>query len=840
LTTSSRAIPLLPAMEKSNGTQGRALLQSAVNAVQDGRWDDLTWLFQSHAPAFQAARLRLEQQALERHAARAASAAAAANIPEPAKPTGIVATAPFASASPVAVQPEDAVAGGVAAPLWEMVDKVVKLADSKPWLSLLVVQVLVIASYAPAFAYQGFIMDDTVAIERNPNVVGEASLTEFLARDFWGLPMHGAGWTNKSFRPLTTLTYHWNYLLHGLQSCGFHVTNVLLHCSASVAVGRAATVVMGLPGFWAALASAFFGVHPVHTENVLYLVGRADVLAAVLGLAALSVYAAIFCRAPTLQLVAGEQLSDQPAPRDPWFQLLGLAPASVLVIASGLCKETGFTLFALMFLMELLDFFAMKGIAARKGNQIPTKVWRRIRLRVCLLFVIIVVSFIARYRQTAGTELNMSPQDNPISFETSRMVRMLSYSYLHGAYIRLLCWPQFLCYDYSLDAIPAVRTAADCRMLLPLAAYMGFLAAVTASFRAPLRYRRAGLLALALLLVPYLPASNILFPVGTVIGERLMYIPSAGFCLAVVVGLHRAYARATRTDSRRYVDAAAGAAVTADGTVGPHRSKKGGRASSREPRRRPEAPATPQRASMVLSLSPRETSRLLTCSVLVCIAMVVLTVRTLLRVRVWESAETLFLYDGHTQPTSSKTQFNLGITHMQRQEWDEAVQALLRCAWADPLSSLPFYRIGQIEILRGRFDAAESFLSAAIDKFGASLMVRDEEVFHDLAVAMFQNGKPDRAEKRLKIALQLNPEFAKGWNNLGCCIASRDLHDASRAVQRAVTLAPENPQYWANLALLARHMRDPSTGAEAWRRAVALWPSMPEPRDCTWEFAPAS
>merc|ERR1712072_214181 len=145
----------------------------------------------------------------------------------------------------------------------------------------------------------------------------------------------------------------------------------------------------------------------------------------------------------------------------------------------------------------------------------------------------------------------------------------------------------------------------------------------------------------------------------------------------------------------------------------------------------------------------------------------------------------------------------------------------------------PFYRIGQIEILRGRFATAEQFLSAAIDKFGASLMVRDEEVFHDLSVAMFQNGKPDQAERRLRIALRINPDFAKGWNNLACCIASHDLQSATRAVRKATSLAPENPQYWANLALLARHTRDASTATAAWQHALALWPSMPEPRDCT-------
>merc|ERR1712054_607025 len=118
-------------------------------------------------------------------------------------------------------------------------------------------------------------------------------------------------------------------------------------------------------------------------------------------------------------------------------------------------------------------------------------------------------------------------------------------------------------------------------------------------------------------------------------------------------------------------------------------------------------------------------------------------------------------------------------------------------------------------------------------------MVRDEEVFHDLAIAMFQNGKAEQAERRLRIALQLNPDFAKGWNNLACCIGARDLAGATRALQRAVMLEPGNPQYWANLALLSRHTGDAAGSNEAWSQALMIYPGMPEPRDCTWEFAPA-
>lgn len=44
-------------------------------------------------------------------------------------------------------------------------------------------------------------------------------------------------------------------------------------------------------------------------------------------------------------------------------------------------------------------------------------------------------------------------------------------------------------------------------------------------------------LAMAMLVVPFLPATNLFFRVGFVIAERNLYLPSAGFIILVVVGL---------------------------------------------------------------------------------------------------------------------------------------------------------------------------------------------------------------------------------------------------------------------------------------------------------------
>lgn len=53
------------------------------------------------------------------------------------------------------------------------------------------------------------------------------------------------------------------------------------------------------------------------------------------------------------------------------------------------------------------------------------------------------------------------------------------------------------------------------------------------------RERQLSLFALSLLIVPFLPASNLLFPVGFVLAERVLYLPSLGVCLLVAVGVDK-------------------------------------------------------------------------------------------------------------------------------------------------------------------------------------------------------------------------------------------------------------------------------------------------------------
>ena len=57
------------------------------------------------------------------------------------------------------------------------------------------------------------------------------------------------------------------------------------------------------------------------------------------------------------------------------------------------------------------------------------------------------------------------------------------------------------------------------------------------------RSDRLAVACLSLLALPFLPASNLFFYVGFVVAERVLYIPSAGFCLLCGCGAAIAISR---------------------------------------------------------------------------------------------------------------------------------------------------------------------------------------------------------------------------------------------------------------------------------------------------------
>ncbi|XP_031568879.1 protein O-mannosyl-transferase TMTC4-like [Actinia tenebrosa] len=130
-----------------------------------------------------------------------------------------------------------------------------------------------------------FVFDDSEAIVGNKDLRPDTPFWKLFLHDFWGGTLTSND-SHKSYRPLTVLTYRWNYwLAGGLHPWGFHFVNVILHAVVSCLSLLVFNEVfsekqtqggkVSKTGFLCAL---LFTIHPIHTESVAGVVGRADLL----------------------------------------------------------------------------------------------------------------------------------------------------------------------------------------------------------------------------------------------------------------------------------------------------------------------------------------------------------------------------------------------------------------------------------------------------------------------------------------------------------------------------------------------------------------------------------
>src|SRR5262249_36228126 len=112
--------------------------------------------------------------------------------------------------------------------------------------------------------------------------------------------------------------------------------------------------------------------------------------------------------------------------------------------------------------------------------------------------------------------------------------------------------------DYSYDQIPVVSRPD----LVTTACLLG-LAALIAAVIALRRRAPAAAFGIAFFLISWLLTSNLLVPIGTIFGERLLYLPSAGVCLAVAVAI----LEGTRALRAPWLGATFGAALVVAGAT---------------------------------------------------------------------------------------------------------------------------------------------------------------------------------------------------------------------------------------------------------------------------------
>ncbi|KAH3739013.1 protein O-mannosyl-transferase TMTC3-like isoform X2 [Dreissena polymorpha] len=581
----------------------------------------------------------------------------------------------------------------------------------------------------------GFVFDDVSAIVDNKDLRPRTPIGNLFLNDFWGTPMHLER-SHKSYRPLCVLTFRFNYLLSELAPMSYHLLNVLLHAVVCVMYMRVCNMFLDeVPSFLAAL---MFAVHPIHTEAVTGVVGRAEALSSIFFLASLMTYASC----------TGYHR------RTNWGPLVWTI---CLVTIAMLCKEQGITVIGVCVVYELFvaqralfkDLWSiLLGIMQGKPA-LPEWLWGSI-IRSAVLVGSTLFLLVARIK-VMGAQLPVFTKfDNPASVSPTP-ARQLTYNYLLPINFWLLLFPSDLCCDWTMGTIAVLTSIADPRNLVTVLFWACLVKVVHTSLVRQGRLNRAIIMSLALMVLPFIPASNLFFPVGFVVAERILYTPSMGFCMLVAAGMD------------------------------------------------------------VLMKNKKLPKALLT--VLLGGLLVSHGLKTYIRNIDWTSEYTLFRSALKVNKQNAKLWNNVGHALEKEEKWEEALGYFQKAASVQPDDIGAHQNVGRTLKTLQRFDEAEQAFLAAKNLFPPVIKGRSYQarvapshlnVFLNLASLYSRdNSRLLEADELLRTATEMRPDYVQGWINRGDIMMKLKRHqDAIFVYETALKYEPDNADVHYNLGVV--------------------------------------
>jgi hypothetical protein len=383
-----------------------------------------------------------------------------------------------------------------------------------------------LAFYAdPTGLYGELTYDDKGTVLWNPVVTTEAPWSDVWKKDFWGKDDLDSPNSHKSWRPITTGSYKLNYYFSGYSTLTYHLVNVALHACASLAtlfVARAMMLHAPRAQQYAVslVAALIFATHPVHAESVSNITGRAEVLSGLFYALGFLLYVRAWTPAAADGDVSLHSVRS-------WLLTLGTL---LCTLCSLLSKEHGITMpivcvawdFVILSQLSLAQFFGYGAADAPPRARLP---WLARTLALAIGTLAIAAW---RISLNGDSKPNLWHDQNPAAFAPERLTRALSFSWIHLLNMWLLVWPTWCCPDWSAKSIALVRSFDDYRAWIVLAWWALLVACVVRLVAARRGYgtgERQIVIGAMWGIISFFMSSNLLFMVGFVIADRVLYIP---------------------------------------------------------------------------------------------------------------------------------------------------------------------------------------------------------------------------------------------------------------------------------------------------------------------------
>lgn len=568
--------------------------------------------------------------------------------------------------------------------------------------------------------HHSYAFDDSVAITDNQfTLKGVQGIPELLTKDFFaGIYGKGLELGGGRYRPLSLITFAIEHqIAPGNASIG-HLGNIVFY--ALTAVVMFLMLLELFPGtlLFSFIVSVLFTAHPIHTEVVANIKSRDEILC-FLGLCLTLLWLFKYVRTGSKK-----------------FMVL----SCIAYFLSLLSKENGITF--LLILPLALFCFAGKDVKKSIVTSLPL-------IAVAVVYVAMRTALVGMI----GDRTNPDIMENPF-VNTGFADRMATIFCILGKYLQLLFVPHPLSCDYSYNEIPIIGWGS-------IKAIVPFLIYVAMGIYAIVQIRKKEYIA-AFGIVIYLSSlflvSNIVFNIGAPMGERFLFLPSFGFCLAIVA-LAMKYAKIARN--------------------------------------------APFKFYPVLFIP---------------LALIVLgfSYKTVVRNRDWYDNYTLFGADVKNAPNSAKIHYYYGNNLLQRAMkekdpqkkqagFEEALKHTRIATVINPVFHHAHYNLGLTFQEMGQGDSA-------IAAYQRVLALQPTHINTQGALGSAYGklkGDFDNAIRYLSKAVEYNPSDGNSFENLGIAYAmKRDFPSSLAAFEKAMKLKPNDAGSYMNLGITYQNMGD--------------------------------
>ncbi|MEW6042398.1 MAG: tetratricopeptide repeat protein, partial [Elusimicrobiota bacterium] len=337
--------------------------------------------------------------------------------------------------------------------------------------TVLLIFVAVFFSYSNSFKNK-FVYDDRSLIVENKYIHNWNYLPAFFRTGMWSFKESPE--RPVYYRPLPAVTFLVDYTIWGLNPSGYHFVNTLFHAVNGMLVFLILNSLTG--NFHLAAASGLlFAVHPAQTEAVTFISSRCEVLF-------------LFFLLLTILLFIKDKI------------LFSTICFSLALLS----KETALITPALLFLVTY--YFLPDKLAGNLKKFVPS-------------LIVIAVYFLFR-----ATVLPPVKQSGDILTSLNRFAYSMTYGVL--IYLRILFFPVNLFVEYDLrHRIYIFEPVTILSILLSTSLFI--IAFLTGKNLKVISFSifwfYAGLL----------PASHILYRMPYLVAERMLYLPSIGFCIFI-------------------------------------------------------------------------------------------------------------------------------------------------------------------------------------------------------------------------------------------------------------------------------------------------------------------